>query len=80
MKPNELGNAIIEAIQKVDPELASPGLRASMERDMKKIASGEVNPQTVLKIYLDKFLQKYNNMVQNESTIIQVFKEIYPQR
>lgn len=80
MKPNALGNAIIEAIQKVDPELASPGLRASMERDMKKIASGEADPKKVLKMYLDKFSQKYDNLVRNENAIIQVFKAIYPQR
>ena len=78
MKPSGLGNAIVEAIQRVDPELVSPDLRASMERDMKKIASGKAQPQVILSMYLTRFSQKYENLVRNEAAILQVFRAIYP--
>jgi len=59
MVPRPLGLAFLSCFEELDNELCEPGIRAYMEQQVKKIATGETEKNEVVRYNLDIFHKKF---------------------
>lgn len=63
--PTSMGISLIHGYQLIDGDLSSPQLRASIERDVTRIAEGKIRKEALVNQVLSKFLAKFMNFKQN---------------
>ncbi|ESU40102.1 DNA topoisomerase III, partial [Giardia duodenalis] len=63
--PTSMGVSLIHGYQLIDEDLSSPQLRASIERDVTRIAEGKIRKEALVSQVLAKFLAKFLNFKQN---------------
>ena len=61
-EPTALGVALIQGLRHVDAELVTPSLRAHMERQLERIASGDASRAHVVAECLDAFESKFQHL------------------
>lgn len=63
--PTSMGISLIHGYQLIDGDLSSPQLRASIERDVTRIAEGKIRKDVLVNQVLSKFLTKFLHFKQN---------------
>lgn len=71
----KLGKSLVEAYQEMGVEIYEPELRSQMEADLDKIAEGEKSQEEVVKFYVDKLSEIYDEIENKKGTIIEKISE-----
>jgi DNA topoisomerase-3 len=77
LKPTDLGIALIRGYKEIDPELVSAELRSNIEKNVELISKAEKDIDSVLKLVLGIFKQKYDFFIQNIERLDDHFSQIY---
>mmetsp|Transcript_14337 Transcript_14337/g.26973 ORF Transcript_14337/g.26973 Transcript_14337/m.26973 type:complete len:824 (-) Transcript_14337:117-2588(-) len=76
--PTKLGLALINIYLAIDPELATPTVRSSIEKRVSQIAKGEANYDEVVNSTIAIFKQKFQHFASNISRFDDVFAPTRP--
>lgn len=63
--PTKLGIMLVHGYQKIDRELVSSNIRSDLEKELNKIAKGELDFNTVLKKNLEYYRGKFTFFMEN---------------
>lgn len=75
LKPTQLGIALIEALENVEPEIVLPKNRARIEAFVKELSDGKNNYENVLNIALDFYKKKYYNISNQVEKVKSIFEK-----
>ncbi|CDW84648.1 dna topoisomerase 3-alpha-like [Stylonychia lemnae] len=76
-KPTTLGQALVQAYEKIGVELYKPDLRADMEKKMKLVSLGELDKDTFLKETMKQMEQVYEKVENQQPLMIDQFTQSY---
>ena len=75
--PTNLGRALIEALENVEPDIILPKNRAKIEEYVSELAQGKKEYKEVLDYALEFYKNKYINVTENFDIILQVFGKYF---
>ena len=75
--PTNLGRALIEALEKVEPDIVLPKNRAKIEEFVSELAQGKKKYKDVLDYALDFYKKKYINVSENLDLMLDVFGKYF---
>ena len=75
--PTDLGRALIEGLEEVEPELVLPKNRAIIEDFVSQLAEGKKTYKEVLDHAINFYKNKYNNLYDGIDTIFEAFRRYF---
>ena len=77
LKPTNLGRALIEGLEEVEPELVLPKNRAIIEDFVSQLAEGKKTYKEVLEHAINFYKNKYNKLYDGIDTIFEAFRKYF---
>ena len=75
--PTDLGRALIEGLEEVEPELVLPKNRAKIENFVSQLAEGKTSYKNVLDNAINFYKNKYTNLYNGIDTIFEAFRRYF---
>lgn len=72
--PTNIGKALVIAHEQIELHLARPHMRAKQESDLKRILTGQIDAEEVLRSALQEYLTKFQVLRENRSAVDDVFR------